>query len=125
MTPMPSPQQNQNVAPQQTQPINKDVMDLVSKDNKPSEAEQLQKTKTQLLQVIKQQNLDPNKIVKAGDYALQILQNPKSWKQVTQQAIQDGIATPQDLQGEPNPQELVQIVASAKVVKKLILEGKV
>jgi hypothetical protein len=108
-----------------TQPINKDVMELVSNQNKPTNEQQLLNTKQKLEQVIKQQNLDPNKIVKAGDYALQILQNPKSWKQVTQQAIQDGIATPQDLQGEPNPQELVQIVASAKVVKKLILEGKV
>lgn len=118
----PTPQQNQIGALQQN--MDKDVMALVKGKGKLSEEDQLDATKQQLMQVIKQQNLDPNKIVKAGDYALQILQNPKSWKEITQKAIQEGLATPQDLQVEPNPKELVQIVASAKVVKKLILEGK-
>jgi hypothetical protein len=105
--------------------LDSDVMNILKEERKPSNEEQAQKIKEQLLRIIKEQNFDPKMIVRSGELAYQILQNPASWKQVTQQAIQEGVATPQDLQQEPTRDELVQIYASGEVVRKLILEGKV
>jgi ABC-type transport system substrate-binding protein len=100
-----------------------EVMDVVAKEKQPKQPD-IAKIKKQLEEAITKNNIDPNKIVRAGDFAYKILQNPQSWKQVTQEAIQEGVATPQDLEQEPTRDELVQVYASAQVVKKLILGAK-
>ena len=54
----------------QTQPINQDVMNLVANKGKPQNPTRVEKAKTQLQQVITQNGIKPEQLVRAGQMAM-------------------------------------------------------
>ena len=126
MTTMPSPQQNQNVAPQQTQPINQDVMDLVANKGQPKSPPEIQQTKDRLLKIIKTSGADPQKIIQAGKYAEMGLKNPQMYQMALEYSVKAGILTEDQLPKEPgiDYKLLANGITAGKLTEELIKEGK-
>jgi hypothetical protein len=106
-----------------TQPINKDVMELVSNKGKPKN-KQVDTAKEQIKKIITEQKIDPQKIVRAGQLAEFALKDNKSYPMVIQQAIKEGLANPQDANEPMNPKELAGMVSAGKIAQMIIDEGQ-
>lgn len=126
MTNIITPQQNQNVAPQQTQPINQDVMDLVANKGKGQASPDVAQAKERLLKVIKTSGADPQKIILAGKYAKEAVRDPKMYQMALQVAVKNGILTPDQLPKGPEIDYglLQNGIAAAKLTQELMDEGK-
>ena len=127
MTTMPSPQQNQNVAPQQTQPINQDVMDLVANKGQPKSQPEIQQTKDRLLKIIKTSGADPQKIILAGKYAMEALRKPEMYPMAIEIAVKNGILTQDQVPKGLgiDYQLLANGITAGKLTQELLKEGKI
>ena len=126
MTNISTPPPNQIAAPQQTQPINQDVMDLVANKGQPKSQPEIQQTKDRLLKIIKTSGADPQKIILAGKYAMEALRKPEMYPMAIEIAIKSGILTPdQAPKGEGiDYQLLANGITAGKLTEELIKEGK-
>jgi hypothetical protein len=110
-----------------TQPINKDVMELVASGGKPKQAPEVEKAKNDLRRVIKQVGIDPQRIIQAGKYAQAALKNPAMYPMAIQNAVQNGLLTQDQVPKEPgvNWKLLAQGITAGKLTAELVQEGKV
>lgn len=106
-----------------TQPINKDVMELVAGGGKPKN-KNVDVAKEQIKKIIAEQKIDPQKIVRAGQLAEFALKDNKSYPMVIQQAIREGLANPEDANEPMNPKELAGMVSAGKIAQMIIDEGQ-
>jgi len=122
---LPAPQKNPISAPQQTQPINADVMDLVKKKRQPDQRGEVQKAKERILKIIKQFGIPAQKLVQAGKYAEAALRDPKMYPIAIQMAVKEGILTPDQApkSGEIDYNLLASGISVGKIAKMLIDEG--
>lgn len=119
----PTPQQNQNVAPQQN--IDKDVMALVSGKPKKEESAEISQAKERLLKVMQTAQISPQTVIKAGQYAEQALKNPQMYPIAVQTAIREKLINPEDVQpGGIDYKLLANGITAAKMVQELMQEGR-
>ena len=120
----PTPQQNQNVAPQQSQ--DKEVMALVQRKGQPEKPDQVQQVKNRLLKVIQTSGADPQKIIQAGKYAEMGLKSPEMYQMALKYALAAGILTEDQLPKEPgiDYKLLANGITAGKLTEELIAEGK-
>jgi hypothetical protein len=109
-----------------TQPINKDVMELVAGGGKPKQVPEVEKAKNDLRRVIKQVGVDPQKVIQAGKYAEAALKNPEMYPMAIQNAVQAGLLTQDQVPKEPgvNWQLLAQGITAGRLTAELVQEGK-
>jgi hypothetical protein len=126
MNPNPTPPQKPNAAPQQTQPINKDVMDLVANKGQPKSSPEVEQAKQRLLKVIQTSGADPQKIILAGKYAMEAVRKPEMYQMALDVAVKNGILTPDQLpKGQGIDYGLLQNgIAAGKLTQELMKEGK-
>ena len=125
MTPMPSPQQNQNVAPQQTTPINQDVMELVSQKGQSKASPEVEQAKQRLLKVIQTAKLNPQELINAGKYAKEALRKPEMYPMAVQMALKQKLITPDMVKQSGVDYELLSIgITVGKLTEDLKKEGK-
>lgn len=119
-----TPQQNPNVAPQQN--TDKDVMALVERKGQPDKPDPVKQSKNRLLMLIKQVNIDPQKIIQAGKYAEMGLRSPQMYQMALQYALQNGILTQDQMPKEPgiDYKLLANGITAGKMTEELIAEGK-
>lgn len=125
MTNIITPQQNQNVAPQQTTPINKDVMDLVSNKGQAKKSPDVEQAKQRLLKVIQTAKLNPQELINAGKYAKEAARNPDLYPMAIDMALKQKLITPDMVKKEGVDYELLTIgVTVGKLTEDLMKEGK-
>jgi hypothetical protein len=126
MTNISTPQQNQNVAPKQTTPINQDVMDLVANKGQPKSSPNVEQVKSRLLKVIQTSGADPQKIIQAGKYAEMGLKSPEMYRMALDYALKAGILTEDQMPKEPgiDYKLLANGITAGKLTEELIAEGK-
>jgi hypothetical protein len=109
-----------------TQPINKDVMDLVAGGGKPKQSPEIEKAKNDLRRVIKQVGIDPQRVIQAGQFAEAALKNPAMYPMAIQNAVQAGLLTEDQVPKEPgiNWKLLAQGMTAGKLTAELVAEGK-
>jgi len=109
-----------------TQPINKDVMELVAGGGKPKQSADIEKAKNDLRRVIKQVGIDPQKVIQAGQFAEAALKNPSMYPMAIQNAVQAGLLTEDQVPKEPgvNWKLLAQGMTAGKLTAELVAEGK-
>jgi len=109
-----------------TRPINKDVMELVAGGGKPKPTPQVEKAKNDLRRIIKQVNIDPQRVIQAGKFAEAALKNPAMYPMAIQNAVQNGLLTPDQVPKEPgvNWKLLAQGITAGRLTAELVQEGK-
>jgi len=109
-----------------TQPINKDVMELVSNKGKPKANPNVEQIKNRLLKVIQTSGADPQKIIQAGKYAEMGLKNPQMYQMALNYALKSGILTQDQMPKEPgiDYKLLANGITAGKLTQELIAEGK-
>jgi hypothetical protein len=109
-----------------TQPINKDVMELVSGGGKPKQSADIEKAKNDLRRVIQQVGIDPQKVIQAGQFAEAAIKNPSMYPMAIQNAVQAGLLTEDQIPKEPgvNWKLLAQGMTAGKLTAELVAEGK-
>jgi len=109
-----------------TQPINKDVMELVAGGKKPKQVPEVEKAKNDLRRVIKQVGVDPQKVIQAGKYAEAALKNPEMYPMAIQNAVQAGLLTQDQVPKDPgvNWQLLAQGITAGRLTAELVAEGE-
>ncbi len=118
----PSPEKMENTAPQQ---IDVEVMDLVKRKGKPQQPPEVEKAKTELLKVIKDQNIDPMKLIRAGQLAEAALSDATMYPMAVEVAIREGLISPEDVGEEGvNYKLLANGITAGMMVKKLMEEGR-
>ena len=118
----PTPKKMENL---QTQPINQDVMDLVANKGKPKQSPKIEKAKTELLKVIKDQNIDPMLLIRAGQLAEAALSDPTMYSMAVEVAIREGLIAVEDVGNEGvNYKLLANGITAGMMVKELMNEGR-
>jgi hypothetical protein len=109
-----------------TQPINKDVMELVAGGGKPKQSADIEKAKNDLRRVIQQVGIDPQKVIQAGQFAEAAIKNPSMYPMAIQNAVQAGLLTEDQIPKEPgvNWKLLAQGLTAGKLTAELVAEGK-
>ena len=122
----PAPQKKSDFGATQQKPLEKEVMEAVKRKGKPTQPKEVEKSKTELLNVIRQQNLDPQAIIRAGKMAEAALKNPREMYQVAvDNAIKQGLIRPQDVQPGVIDWKILGIgLTAGKLTEQLIQEGK-
>ena len=118
----PPPKKMENL---QTQPINQDVMDLLKNKGNPKSTPEIKKAKQQLLQTIKQYNINPQQLIEGGKLSSTALKDPKMYPIAVQYAVRQGLITPQDAAPEGIDYKLLATgITVGKITQELISEGK-
>ena len=118
----PSPKKMENL---QTQPINQDVMDLLKNKGNPKSTPEIKKAKQQLLQTIKQYNINPQQLIEGGKLSSTALKDPKMYPIAVQYAVRQGLITPQDVAPEGIDYKLLATgITVGKITQEPISEGK-
>ena len=112
----PPPQEKSGFAtPQQTPEIK---MPKMKKDG-------AEKAKNDLRRLIKSIGLDPQRLIRAGQLAEMALKDKNLYPMAVQNAIQEGLISPQDIkQGGVDYKLLAQGITVGKLTQQLIQEGK-
>ena len=120
----PSPKKMENL---QTQPINQDVMDLLKNKGNPKSTPEIKKAKQQLLQTIKQYNINPQQLIEGGKLSSTALKDPKMYPIAIQMAVKEGLLTPDQVPKEPgiNWKLLSQGITAGRLTAELVKEGAV
>jgi hypothetical protein len=108
----------------QTQPINKDVMDLVANKGKSKVDPRVRQAMDNLKKVMAEQGIDAQSLIKIGQLAEFALKDPKSYPMVMEQAIKAGFATPEDAQEKMNPKDFAGLASAGKLAQMIIDEGQ-
>jgi hypothetical protein len=121
-----TPPAKKNLDLPMTQPINKDVMELVAGGGKPKQSADIEKAKNDLRRVIQQVGIDPQKVIQAGQFAEAAIKNPSMYPMAIQNAVQAGLLTEDQVPKEPgvNWKLLAQGMTAGKLTAELVAEGK-
>jgi hypothetical protein len=118
----PTPEKMENTAPQQ---IDAEVMELVKRKGKPEQPPEVEKAKAELLKVIKDQNIDPMLLIRAGQIAEAALSDPTMYPMAVEVAIREGLIAPEDVGSEGvNYKLLANGITAGMMVKELMDEGR-
>ncbi len=118
----PSPEKMENVAPQQ---IDADVMELVKRKGKPEQPPEVEKAKVELLKVIKDQNIDPPMLIRAGQIAEAALNDMSLYPLAVELAIREGLIAQSDVGDEGvNYKLLASGITAGMMVQELMEEGR-
>jgi hypothetical protein len=109
----------------QPKEIDEEVMDLVRRKGKPEQPPEVEKAKTELLKVIKDQNIDPMLLIRAGQLAEAALSDPTMYPMAVEVAIREGLIAPEDVGNEGvNYKLLANGITAGMMVKELMDEGR-
>ena len=106
--------------------LDSDVMSAVKKERQPEVSPEVEKAKTNLLRIIKQVGIDPQRIIQAGKYAEAALQRPEMYPMAIDNAVKAGLLTPDQVPKGPGIdfQLLGNGVTAGRLTEQLIKEGK-
>ena len=116
----PSPQKMENL---QTQPINKDVMDLLKTKGKPKQTPDVEKAKAQIRQYIKQYQINPQTLIQVGDLCTQALRDPSMYQMAVDMAVKNGIMTKEEIGQGTNYKLLGYGITVGKLTEEIVAEG--
>ena len=112
----------ENDAPQQ---IDVEVMDLVKRKGKPEQPPEVEKAKAELLKVIKDQNIDPQMLIRAGQLAEAALNDMSLDPMAVDVAIREGLIAESDVGNEGiNYKLLANGITAGMMVQELMEEGR-
>jgi hypothetical protein len=112
----------ENDAPQQ---IDVEVMDLVKRKGKPEKPPEVEKAKAELLKVIKDQNIDPQMLIRAGQLAEAALNDMSLYPMAVDVAIREGLIAESDVGNEGiNYKLLANGITAGMMVQELMEEGR-
>jgi len=117
----PTPEKMENL---QTQPINQDVMNLVANKGKPQNPAHVEKAKAQLQQVITQNGIKPEQLVRAGQMAMMAIQDKSTYPMLAQMAVKEGLIQPNEIPPEPDYKMLAGLVSAGKLAQMIVDQGK-
>jgi hypothetical protein len=117
----PTPEKMENL---QTQPINQDVMNLVANKGKPQNPAHVEKAKAQLQQVITQNGIKPEQLVRAGQMAMMAIQDKSTFPMLAQMAVKEGLIQPNEIPPEPDYKMLAGLVSAGKLAQMIVDQGK-
>ena len=117
----PSPEKMENDAPQQ---VDTDVMDLIKRKESPEQSPEVLKAKNDLRRIIKEVNIDPQRIIMAGKYAEEALTNPSMYPVAIEVAIRENLISEKDIEpGGINYKLLAAGITAGKLTQELLDEG--
>jgi len=109
----------------QPKEIDVEVMDLVKRKGKPEQPPEIEKAKTDLLHIIKDQNIDPMLLIRAGQLAEAALSDPTMYPMAVEVAIREGLIAPEDVGNEGiNYKLLANGITAGMIVQELMDEGR-
>ena len=118
----PSPEKMENTAPQQ---IDVEVMELVKRKGKPEQPPEVEKAKAELLKVIKDQKIDPQMLIRAGQLAEAALNDLSLYPMAVDVAIREGLISEADVGNEGiNYKLLANGITAGMMVQELMEEGR-
>ena len=118
----PSPEKMENVAPQQ---IDVEVMELVKRKGRPEQPPEVEKAKDELLKVIKDQKIDPQMLIRAGQLAEAALSDLTLYPMAVDVAIREGLISEADVGNEGiNYKLLANGITAGMMVQELMEEGR-
>lgn len=118
----PSPEKMENTAPQQ---IDVEVMELVKRKGKPEQPPEVEKAKAELLKVIKDQKIDPQMLIRAGQLAEAALSDLSLYPMAVDVAIREGLISEADVGNEGiNYKLLANGITAGMMVQELMEEGR-
>lgn len=118
----PSPEKMENTAPQQ---IDVEVMELVKRKGKPEQPPEVEKAKAELLKVIKDQKIDPQMLIRAGQLAEAALSDESLYPMAVDVAIREGLISEADVGNEGiNYKLLANGITAGMMVQELMEEGR-
>lgn len=118
----PSPEKMENTAPQQ---IDVEVMELVKRKGKPEQPPEVEKAKAELLKVIKDQKIDPQMLIRAGQLAEAALNDLTLYPMAVDVAIREGLIAESDVGNEGvNYKLLANGITAGMMVQELMEEGR-
>lgn len=87
--------------------------------------QQIEKAKNDLRRIIKEVGIDPQRIIKAGQYAEMALKDPSMYQMAVQYAIQENLISQDDVQpGGIDYKILASGITAGKMTQELLQEGK-
>ncbi|UOF81590.1 hypothetical protein [Bacteriophage sp.] len=103
-----------------------EVVEAVKTQREPQTKPEVEKAKRDLLRIIKQVGIDPQRIIQAGKYAEAALKRPEMYQMAIQNAVQAGLLTPDQVPKGPGIdfQLLGSGVTAGRLTEQLIQEGK-
>jgi hypothetical protein len=97
----------------------------VKRKGKPEQPPEIEKAKTDLLQIIKDQNIDPMLLIRAGQLAEAALSDPTMYPMAVEVAIREGLIAPEDVGNEGiNYKLLANGITAGMIVQELMDEGR-
>jgi hypothetical protein len=112
----------ENDAPQQ---IDVEVMELVKRKGKPEQPPEVEKAKAELLKVIKDQKIDPQMLIRAGQLAEAALNDLTLYPMAVDVAIREGLIAESDVGNEGiNYKLLANGITAGMMVQELMEEGR-
>jgi hypothetical protein len=112
-------------APQQK--LDPEVMDLIQRKGTPTRPEPVQQAKKRLATLIKQFNIDPQKLIQAGKYAKAAARDSKMYPVALQAVMKSGLLTPEQIpKGNQMDYNLLQQgITVGKLAEELLREGAI
>lgn len=87
--------------------------------------QKIEKAKNDLRRIIQQVGIDPQRIIKAGQYASMALKDPSMYQMAIQYAIQENLISQDDVQpGGIDYKILANGITAGKLTQELMQEGK-
>jgi hypothetical protein len=109
----------------QPKEIDVEVIDLVKRKGKPEQPPEVEKAKAELLKVIQDQQIDPMKLIRAGQLAEAALSDATMYPMAVEVAIREGLITPEDVGEEGiNYKLLANGITAGMMVQELMDEGR-
>lgn len=120
--PLPPAKKNSNFP--MTQPINQDVMALVANKGKPKNPAHVDKAKAQLQQIMAQNNIRPEQLVRAGQMAMMVIKDKSTYPMLVQMAVKEGLIQPNEVPPTPDYKMLAGLVSAGKLAEQVASETK-
>ena len=102
-----------------------DVMDVVKRKGKPKKPPIVEQSKEKLKQVIIQNKIDPQALIRAGKLASMALKDPSIYQMAVQAAIKEGLITAADVQPGIDYKLLSYGITAGKMAEELVSEGAI
>jgi hypothetical protein len=107
-----------------TQPINKDVMELVANKGKPKADPKVEKAMAQLKEIMAKNNIQPQILVEAGKMADAALKDKSLYPMVVEMAVKQGLITPDQIKPGGDARLLAGASTAGKLAQMMIDQGK-
>jgi len=122
---IPTPQKNQVSAPQQTQPINSDVMNLISGKKPESSSPVLQKCKDDLKKIMQQHGISADVLIRAGKMAERALQDKKEYPMMIEMAVKEGLIQSENIKKGFDYRLVASGISAGRLAEQIKQEGGV